>query len=197
LIGQHNAVNLAAALATASVFGVDSPDLLDAVGALRPASRRGETSRLGGALIVDDCYNANPRAMEAMLAMLADTRAERRIAVLGEMRELGERSEELHRQAGRAAAEHGIDLVLGVTGAARYIVDEAVRRGLPESRTVFFEQPADAGEYVANSLRPGDAVLFKASRGVALERALAVVQARFSDAEPPCAATALATKERP
>ena len=197
LIGRHNAVNLAAALATASVFGIDSPDLLDAVGALRPASRRGETSRLGGALIVDDCYNANPRAMEAMLAMLADTRAERRIAVLGEMRELGERSEELHRQAGRAAAEHGIDLVLGVTGAARYIVDEAVRRGLPESRTVFFEQPADAGEYVANSLRPGDAVLFKASRGVALERALAVVQARFSDAEPPCAATALATKERP
>ncbi|MDA1313132.1 MAG: UDP-N-acetylmuramoyl-tripeptide--D-alanyl-D-alanine ligase [Acidobacteria bacterium] len=197
LVGRHNAVNLAAALATASVFGVDSPDLVDAVGVLRPASRRGETSRLGGALIVDDCYNANPRAMEAMLVLLADTPASRRIAVLGEMRELGEHSEELHRRVGRAVAEHGIDLLLGVTGAARYIVDEAVRRGMPQSRTTFFEHPEDAGQYVADCLRPDDAVLFKASRGVALERALALVQKQFGDAESLRAAPVVAMKGRP
>jgi UDP-N-acetylmuramoyl-tripeptide--D-alanyl-D-alanine ligase len=197
LLGRHNAVNLSAALATASVFGVDSPDLVDAVGALRPASRRGETSRLGGALIVDDCYNANPRAMEAMLVMLAETRASRRIALLGEMRELGARSEELHRQVGRVAVEQGMDLVVGVTGAARYIVDEAVEQGMSESQTSFFEQPEDAGRYLANCLRPDDAVLFKASRGVALERALAVIETRFGEAESLSRDTAVVTEERP
>ena len=197
LIGRHNAVNLAAALATASVFGVDSPDLMDAVGALRPASRRGETSRLGGALIVDDCYNANPRAMEAMLAMLAATSATRRIAVLGEMRELGADSDELHRLVGRAAMECGVDLLVGVTGDARLIVDEAVRLGLPESRTAFFAEPEEAGRFVADRLRPADAVLFKASRGVALERALAVVQTRFTDVERVAAGSAPSAEERP
>ena len=197
LVGRHNAVNLAAALATASVLGVDSPDLVDAVGALRPASRRGETLRLGGALIIDDCYNANPRAMEAMLATLADTPASRRIAVLGEMRELGGRSEELHRQVGRAAAEHGIDLVVGVTGAARHIVDEAMQRGVPKSRTAFFEEPEEAGRYVADCLRLDDAVLFKASRGVALERALAVVETRFAAPESGSADATLVGEERP
>ena len=197
LLGRHNAVNLAAALATASVVGVDSPDLVDAVGALRPVSRRGETLRLGGSLIVDDCYNANPRAMEAMLALLAETRAARRIAVLGEMRELGARSEELHRQAGRAVVECGIDLLVGVAGEARLIVDEAVRLGFPESRTVFFAEPEEAGRYVADCLRPDDAVLFKASRGVMLERALAVVQTRFADPKAVTAGLATSTEERP
>ena len=176
LIGRHNAVNLAAALAAASVCGVDSPDLVDAVARLRPARRRGETRRLGGALLIDDCYNANPRAMEVMLRVLAETPATRRIAVLGEMRELGECAEELHRRVGRAAARGGVDLLIGVTGAARWIVDEAAVAGLPVSQTSFFEEPEEAGQFVSEQLRAADAVLFKASRGVALERALGVVE---------------------
>lgn len=180
LIGRHNALNLSAALATASVFGVDSPDLVDAVARLRPARRRGETRRLGGALLIDDCYNANPRAMEVMLSVLAETPATRRIAVLGEMRELGEAAEELHRRVGRNAARVGVDLLIGVTGAARWIVEEAVVAGLPQSRTSFFEEPEEAGRFVAEQLRSADAVLFKASRGVALERALSVVE-RFCE----------------
>jgi UDP-N-acetylmuramyl pentapeptide synthase len=92
---------------------------------------------------------------------------------------------------------------LTAEGAARYIVDEAVRQGLPESGTAFFEQPEDAGQYIAECLRPGDAVLFKGSRGVALERALAVVQKRFEDAALPSGDpalrvdSALRVKERP
>ena len=183
LIGRHNAVNLAAALATASVYGVDSPDLVDAVACLRPARRRGQTKRLGGALLIDDCYNANPRAMEVMLRVLAETPATRRIAVLGEMRELGECAEELHRRVGRAATRAGVDLLIGVTGAARWIVDEAALAGLPLSRTSFFEEPEEAGRFVAEQLRAADAVLFKASRGVALERALDVFEHRRTAAE--------------
>jgi len=179
LIGRHNAVNLAAALATTSVCGVDSPDLVDAVARLRPAKRRGETKRLGGALLVDDCYNANPRAMEVMLRVLAETPAGRRIAVLGEMRELGQHSEELHRRVGRAAAGSGVDLLIGVTGAARWLVEEAVASGLPAAATAFFEEPEAAGRFVAERLRAEDVVIFKASRGVALERAIETLEQEF------------------
>ena len=179
LIGRHSAANLAAALATASVCGVDSPDLVDAAARLRPASRRGETEWLGGALLVDDCYNANPRSTEVMLRALADTPARRRIAVLGEMRELGERSEELHRRVGRAAGETGVDLLVGVTGAARWLVEEAAASGLPKAATAFFEEPEAAGLFGAEQLRAVDAVLFKASRGVALERAIETLKQEF------------------
>ena len=180
LIGRHNALNVTAALAAASVCGVDSPELVEAVARLHPAKRRGETKRLGGALLVDDCYNANPRAMEVMLRVLAETPADRRIAVLGEMRELGEQSEELHRRVGRAAAGSGVDLLVGVTGAARWLVDEAVNSGFSKEAIVFFEEPEEAGRFVAERLRPKDAVLFKASRGVALERAVEVLERKFA-----------------
>ena len=183
LIGRHNAVNLAAALAAASVCGVDSPDLVDPVARLRPAKRRGETKRLGGALLVDDSYNANPRAMEVMLRVLAETPARRRIAVLGEMRELGERSEELHRRVGRVAASSGVDLLVGVTGAARWMVDEAVASGLSAVATAFFDEPEAAGYFVAEQLRADDVVLFKASRGVVLERAIETLEQEFKASE--------------
>ena len=176
LIGRHNALNVTAALAAASVCGVESSELVEAVARLRPAKRRGETKRLCGALLVDDCYNANPRAMEVMLQVLAETPADRRIAVLGEMRELGEQSEQLHRRVGRSVAGSGVDLLVGVTGAARWLVDEAVASSLSKEATVFFEEPEEAGRFVAERLRPKDAVLFKASRGVALERAVEALE---------------------
>ena len=146
---------------------------------LRPAKRRGETKRLGGALLIDDCYNANPRSMEVMLRVLAETPAGRRIAVLGEMRELGERSEELHRRVGRAASDAGVDLLVGVTGAARWLVEEAAASGLPAAAAAFFEEPEAAGRFVAKQLRADDGVLFKASRGVALERAIETLKQEF------------------
>jgi len=117
----------------------------------------------------NDCYNSNPEAARSMIDVLRETPARSRIAVLGEMRELGHASVGLHRELGKYAASHGVDLLVGVRGPAREMVEAAKAEGL---RAEFFEDAADAGEYVRGVAREGDAVLFKGSRGVQVERAL-------------------------
>jgi len=107
-----------------------------------------------------------------MLDVLRQTPATRRIAVLGEMLELGHASDELHRQVGRYAAQQGIDFLIGVRGDARAMIDAAVGTGLPESAATFFEDAGEAGAFLRAMARPGDAILFKGSRGVRVERAL-------------------------
>jgi UDP-N-acetylmuramoyl-tripeptide--D-alanyl-D-alanine ligase len=107
-----------------------------------------------------------------MIEVLRDTPARRRIAVLGEMLELGNESGRLHREIGRFAAEQGIDVVIGVRGAARCIVEGAVERGLARPNAMFFASAEKAGELLAGFLQPGDVALFKGSRGVAVEKAL-------------------------
>ena len=88
------------------------------------------------------------------------------------MLELGSAAGELHRDVGRYAARLGIDFLIGVRGNAHAMIDAAVGAGLPESAAHFFEEASEAGEFVRRIARPGDAVLFKGSRGVAVERAL-------------------------
>ena len=133
---------------------------------------RGERLERNGMVIWNDCYNANPEAMQSMLDVLRDTPARRRIAVLGEMLELGHAARDLHRQVGRYAAEQGIDLLIGVRGNAHEMIDAAVGAGLPAKAAYFFEDPVEAGEFVRRSAGEGDAILFKGSRGVRVEKAL-------------------------
>lgn len=172
LAGLHNLYNTLAALAAAAALGIDPESLVEAVAALRPARMRGEVFEHAGARLINDCYNSNPQAAEAMLELLAATSARRRVAVLGEMLELGPASEDLHRQVGRRAAEIPVDLLVAVRGAARFLAQEAVRAGLPPCAAHVFEDPATAGDFLKTILQPDDVVLFKASRGVKLEQAL-------------------------
>ena len=86
--------------------------------------------------------------------------------------ELGQSAEPLHRGMGSYLACRGIDVVIGIRGAARYIVEEAMRAGLSDSAAYFFEDPVEAGVLLRGMLRAGDAVLFKGSRGVRVEKAL-------------------------
>ncbi len=172
LAGRHNLYNTLAGLAVARAMSLELASLVDAVRALTPAHMRGETIEVDGIRIINDCYNSNPRAAEMMLHLLRATPARRRIAVLGEMLELGPTSRELHRRVGRCVVAAGVDLLVGVRGDARYLVDEAVREGLPRGAAHFSEDSRAAGEFLKNELQPGDAVLFKGSRGVRLEEAL-------------------------
>jgi UDP-N-acetylmuramoyl-tripeptide--D-alanyl-D-alanine ligase len=133
---------------------------------------RGERLERRGVTIINDCYNANPEAMRSMVEVLRGTPAQRRIAVLGEMLELGREAETLHRGIGRFAVQQGIHAVIGIRGAARFMVDEAMNAGMSDSAALFFNTPEEAGEFVREYARPGDAVLFKGSRGVAVENAL-------------------------
>jgi UDP-N-acetylmuramoyl-tripeptide--D-alanyl-D-alanine ligase len=172
LAGRHGVSNVLAAIAVAHVMGIAPEKLREAVKTLTPGKMRGERSVHNGITIIDDCYNANPEAMRSMLELLRDTPAIRRIAVLGEMLELGREAGTLHRNVGRFAAEQGIHAVIGIRGAGRSMVDEAIAAGLSDGAALFFDTPEEAGEFLKTFLRPGDAVLFKGSRGVHVERAL-------------------------
>lgn len=173
LSGRHGVSNVLAAIAVAREMGIAPERLRDAVKSLAIGKMRGELSVRGGITIINDCYNANPEAMRSMLELLRDTPARRRIAVLGEMLELGREAEALHRDTGHFAAEQGIDALLGVRGAARFMVDGAIEAGLSDSAASFFETPEAAGDFLRDYMRAGDAILFKGSRGVAVEKALA------------------------
>ena len=98
--------------------------------------------------------------------------ARRRFAVLGEMLELGRWAEPLHRDVGNYAAECGIDVLVGLSGAACYMLDAAKRSGLRADAAFFFDDPVPAGQLVRSLAQPGDAVLFKGSRGTQMEKAL-------------------------
>jgi UDP-N-acetylmuramoyl-tripeptide--D-alanyl-D-alanine ligase len=172
LAGRHGLSNVLAGLAVARIFEIPLERMREPVRALQPGKMRGERMERRGITIWNDCYNSNPEAARAMLDVLRATPARRRFAVLGEMLELGQSTEALHREVGRYAAERGIDVLIAIRGAARFMVEEAVRAGLSESAAYFFEDPAVAGDFVRGILREGDAVLFKGSRGVQVERAL-------------------------
>jgi UDP-N-acetylmuramoyl-tripeptide--D-alanyl-D-alanine ligase len=172
LTGRHNVSNLLAGIAVAGVYEIAPDRLTERVRNLRPGKMRGERFRHRGILVFNDCYNSNPDAARAMLAVLRDTPARRRIAVLGEMLELGRWAEPLHRAVGDYAAECGIDVLVGLRGAACYMLDAAKRSGLRADAAFFFDDPVPAGQLVRSLAQPGDAVLFKGSRGVHVELAL-------------------------
>jgi UDP-N-acetylmuramoyl-tripeptide--D-alanyl-D-alanine ligase len=173
LVGEHNIYNALAAAAAAIERGVIPSEAAAVLATLRPSEKRGQVLELRGATIINDCYNSNPRALNAMVDTLASMNAERRILVAGEMLELGATAEALHRESGRHAAEMKIDLVIGVRGLAQALAESACGAG---AQAQFVETPEQAGELLARELRRGDAVLLKASRGVKLERALEVLK---------------------
>jgi UDP-N-acetylmuramoyl-tripeptide--D-alanyl-D-alanine ligase len=176
LMGMHNVYNALAAAAVATQRGITPSEAARALATLTPSDKRGQILQLGGATVINDCYNSNPKALDSMVDALAAMPARRRIVVAGEMLELGPAGERLHRESGRHMAEMGIQIVVGVRGLAREIVNAATEAGV-ESH--FLETPESAGEWLTREVRKGDAVLLKASRGVKLERALETWKARL------------------
>jgi UDP-N-acetylmuramoyl-tripeptide--D-alanyl-D-alanine ligase len=173
LLGRHNVHNALAAIAVGLESGMPLAECAAALGGLRAGEKRGEVVEWRGAKIVNDCYNSNPRALDAMVdALLAMpvTHAGRHIVVAGEMLELGPEGAALHRACGRQMAALGVDAVVGVRGLAAALVEGAAQIG---TAAVFVATPEEAGAWLKANLRAGDAILLKASRGVRLERALA------------------------
>ncbi len=169
LLGRHNVLNALAAISVGLAADVPLSACCDALEALAPTEKRGTVRHWHGARLIDDCYNSNPHALQAMVATLANSEAGRRILVAGEMLELGSDAPILHAECGRAAAGMGIDVIVGVRGLARHLVDAAVKAG---ARALFFDTPEETGAWLRENLRDGDLALLKGSRGVRLERAL-------------------------
>ena len=162
----HNLSNALAAIAAGVALGADPAEMADRAASIGFSSFRGERLELGdGILLVNDCYNANPVSMRAALDHLAALGAERTVAVLGEMAELGPGAPAYHGEIGEHARGHGIDLLVGVGEPARaYGPDELV--GGPE----------EAAQLLAERLESGDAVLVKGSRSAGLEAVAAALE---------------------
>lgn len=172
LLGEHNVSNAMAAIAVGVEAGIALKTCCEALAELEPEDKRGQIVTIGGVTVVNDCYNCNPEALKAMIGTLAAMsvgKNGRRILVAGAMLELGPESAALHAACGRAAAEAGIDVIAGVSGDAEHFSDAARELG---ANAVFIATPEEAGRWLHGTVRPGDVVLLKASRGVRLERAL-------------------------
>ncbi len=182
LRGRHNLTNAAFALAAVAAFDLDPRLALDAMAETRPPAGRGAVERLGAVTLIDDSYNANPHSMRAAIAVLAGVAPHgggRRIAVLGDMLELGDQSAARHAALADPLIDAKIDLVHLAGPAMR-----ALRDALPETIRGAWETDAgQAASAVLDAVRPGDVVLVKGSRGMRLERVADALRARSQMSE--------------
>lgn len=179
-LGRHNALNAAAALLAAHSLGVSIQDAAQALRTTDWPPMRMEIRQFEGVTYVVDTYNASPDSTVAALRAMAELPITgRRIAILGEMRELGEFQESGHRMVGRALVETDPDMAYLTGGPTRFIADEAQRAGYSAQRMVEDAELdlSAVRRYLRNTVRPGDVVLIKASRALGLEKVLEPAEA--------------------
>lgn len=171
LPGRHNVINSLAAIAVGLELGLDFREIGEGLSAANLTALRLEISRWNGAKIINDSYNANPASARAALQVLSEASAggSRKIAVLGDMLELGERSEASHREVGRAVNDAGVDLLAAVGERAKYIGLGAQEAGLPGGRVRYYRTAREAAGELKKIIAPGDVILVKGSRGMKME----------------------------
>ncbi|OGD26834.1 MAG: hypothetical protein A2028_01320 [Candidatus Aminicenantes bacterium RBG_19FT_COMBO_59_29] len=174
--------NLLAAVGAGHALSLPFEAMVDEIPRLTPFSGRGGLIQLDhGLQLIDDSYNSNPKALEAALKGLASLPAERRVAVLGDMLELGPAEADFHRQAGRQVAANGWDLLLAVGPLARHIAEGAVAAGLPRARVLTFTTSDEAARSISTLIEDGDLILVKGSRGIKIERVVERLKDAFKE----------------
>ena len=175
-MGEHLVWAASFAAAAGQLNGLSEGQVRDGLATYRPADMRQNIRTVGGVTVIEDCYNAAPESMRAALAVLAlkaaSTPNARRVAILGDMKELGEGTVALHRSVGKAAAERGVDLLVTVGELGAEIAKGALDAGMDPATVVITggaDTYADTADYLKAILREGDHVLFKASRSMRLE----------------------------
>ncbi len=175
-VGNHNVYNALAAFAVGRKAGLTNVEILNGLKNYRPTGMRQKIYANNGYTVIEDCYNAGPESMKAALSVLAQLGKDRKkVAVLGEMRELGEQSDELHKQVGRVVAGLGIDRLYTYGDHALEIAVGALEEGMNESSIIAYKEidsPSGMADILRDDLEENDVVLFKASRAVKLERVI-------------------------
>ena len=183
LLGLGNLANVLAATAVAVHFDVSLDVVAARVKALEPAHHRGELLRLpGGITLIDDSYNSSPAALKRSLeTVAAASGSARKVAVLGEMLELGPHAARLHRECGEAARDAGLDLLVVVgTGAAPELAAAAIAAGMPDASVTLVANRDAAVAETLRRVRPGDLVIVKGSRGIGLEAVVDRLKREFA-----------------
>jgi UDP-N-acetylmuramoyl-tripeptide--D-alanyl-D-alanine ligase len=170
LPGRHNLENLLAAIATARTIGISWEGIERGVAEVKPAYHRGIILDAGGSTIYDDTYNSNPYALGRALTLLSEADVSgRRIAVIGDMLELGDKELDYHRDSGRAIPK-SVDTIVAVGERSRALLDGAREAGFGADKLHHFDDAQSAGDFLRTFISRGDLVLIKASRGIGLDR---------------------------
>ncbi len=180
LSGKHNVLNALAASAVGFSFGMTASEISSALAQITPPVQRGEVLRFkDGFTVINDSYNSNPMALRKMIATMIEGSEpnQRKILVAGEMLELGDEEESIHMAMGKEIATSGIDLLVGVRGLAKKMVEGAEGEGLSNFR--FATDADDAAEFIASEIRANDLVLVKGSRGVRTEKIIDKLKDNF------------------
>lgn len=183
LPGEHNASNYLAALAVAQALGLSWQPLQQGLSVEVGSGRSRQLQLANDILLLDETYNAGLESMLASLKLLAETPGKRRIAVLGTMKELGDRSPEFHAQVGARARQLGLDAILVLAdepAALKMVEDSSGSSAVTPVIQQCFSSHAELLAYLQDFLQPGDRYLFKASRAVALDRVVENLAAQFA-----------------
>lgn len=176
-IGTHNVYNALSAFAVGYFLNIEPEACAVALSHYQPEGMRQKVVDFNGITVIEDCYNASLDSMKASINTLTDTNGKRKIAVFSDMLELGEFSKEAHSKVGEYAAEQGIDYLFTVGEHAKYIHNSAVENGIKNA--VHFDNKDAISDKLTEFLEKGDAVVFKASRGMALEEVIHNVYDRW------------------
>ncbi len=175
-------VDILAACGAAYACGIPVENLADPIRGFQPFSKRGSVLRLGrDVTLIDESYNSNPRALEAALRGLAGLPGRRRVAVLGDMLELGQDGPAFHAEAGRQAARAGWTLLITVGPLSRRMAEAAREAGRDAAEVASFDTAEEAAAVVPGLIRPGDLILIKGSRGIELEKVVESLTAHFKE----------------
>jgi UDP-N-acetylmuramoyl-tripeptide--D-alanyl-D-alanine ligase len=168
--GLHNLENYLAAVATARLAGVSWEGIERGTATITPAYHRGVLVEWNGASLYDDTYNSNPYALGRALELIAGAEAEgRRIAVVGDMLELGQDELEFHRESGKAIPKE-FEMVVAVGPLSKALLEGAREAGFTAAQLHHFDRAEEATPFLREQIHPGDLVLLKASRGIGLDR---------------------------
>jgi len=178
--GRHAIQNALAAAAVGAVLGVTASGIARGLGGARAMAKRLEVLRLSGAVVINDVYNSSPRSVAAALDVMDELSGRPRIAVLGDMRELGALSVDAHRSVGREVARHGVDVLIALGPLAVDLAGAAGEAGIP--RVVHTVDPAEALAALRREIGPGAVVLIKGSRALEMEQIVDGLRQEAADA---------------
>ena len=171
LFGRHNVLNALAAIIAASHLEVEAPALQKALASFKPVTGRFNLKEVEGITFIDDSYNSNPGSLQAALETLKNFKTRgRKGIVIGDMLELGQKSEELHRQMGKLAASLPLDYIIAAGPLSAYFAEEALSQGYPTSKLHEAKDSDEAGQILKKLAQAGDMVLVKGSRGMRMEK---------------------------
>ena len=166
IAGRHFVLNSLCATTVGITLNIDINKIIAGIKNVELTKKRMDIKEINGIKVINDAYNASPEAMKASLNYLSSFKNNRKIAVLGDMFELGEYAKKLHRFVGEEVYKNNIDILVCAGENAKLISDEALKNGMKKENIYYFEDKGNILEFLKNEIKSGDVVLFKASNGM-------------------------------